>query len=69
MYEFISHNSEKKSQNCKFVSGNYEKKKSELWEKKPQLPFLIFYSVAEMGFHNIDIFKSDLSGQMLYYYC
>jgi len=30
---------------------NCEKKKSELWDKKLQLPFFIFHSVAETSFH------------------
>ncbi len=29
----------KKSQNCEFISRNYEQKKSELRDKKSQLPF------------------------------
>ncbi len=35
-------------------------KKSELWDKKSQLPCFIFYSVAETGFHTFKIFFTQL---------
>lgn len=52
--KFISHNSEKSSQNCEILK-----------KKKTQLSFLIFNSVAEMGFHNNLLLKVYLQ----FYFC
>ncbi len=50
MYQAILRRKKKESELLD-VKSKLREKKSELWHKKSQLPFFIFYSVAETGFH------------------